>query len=146
VEANTGSALATELFHSLGPAGTTWLRLTFAAVLLLLGVVERLRHRRRLAAIPLRVNVNGSRGKSTVTRLLVGILAASGRRAVGKTTGTTARVIRSFDETEVPGIETFLAGRGASLFSLPEAQSAVLRIAEVSAGTPVVILYGVSPQ
>ncbi|MEV4333151.1 EamA family transporter [Streptomyces sp. NPDC049597] len=33
---HTGSALATELFHSLGPAGTTWLRLTFAAVLLLL--------------------------------------------------------------------------------------------------------------
>ncbi|MGW7357120.1 EamA family transporter [Streptomyces sp. NPDC054802] len=31
---HTGSALATELFHSLGPAGTTWLRLTFAAVFL----------------------------------------------------------------------------------------------------------------
>jgi inner membrane transporter RhtA len=31
---DTGSALATELFHSLGPAGTTWLRLTFAAVFL----------------------------------------------------------------------------------------------------------------
>ncbi|MFF8842243.1 DMT family transporter [Streptomyces sp. NPDC015127] len=33
---HTGSALATELFHSLGPAGTTWLRLTFAAVFLVL--------------------------------------------------------------------------------------------------------------
>ncbi|WP_327677281.1 EamA family transporter [Streptomyces sp. NBC_00467] len=32
---HTGSALATELFGSLGPAGTTWLRLTFAAVFLL---------------------------------------------------------------------------------------------------------------
>ncbi|QIP88852.1 EamA family transporter [Streptomyces sp. Tu 2975] len=32
---HTGSALATELFHSLGPAGTTWLRLTFAALLLI---------------------------------------------------------------------------------------------------------------
>lgn len=76
--------------------------LVFAAVLLALGVVERLRHRRRLAQIPLRVNVNGSRGKSTVTRLLIGILGASGHRAVGKTTGTTARVIRSFDDREVP--------------------------------------------
>ncbi|WP_405009419.1 EamA family transporter [Kitasatospora sp. NBC_01539] len=32
---HTGSALATELFRSLGPAGTTWLRLTFAAAVLL---------------------------------------------------------------------------------------------------------------
>ncbi|WFB06033.1 EamA family transporter [Streptomyces sp. LX-29] len=32
---HTGGALATELFGSLGPAGTTWLRLSFAAVMLL---------------------------------------------------------------------------------------------------------------
>ncbi|MFK0045897.1 EamA family transporter [Streptomyces sp. NPDC090741] len=32
---HTGGALATELFESLGPAGTTWLRLSFAAVFLL---------------------------------------------------------------------------------------------------------------
>ncbi|MCB5181844.1 EamA family transporter [Streptomyces antimicrobicus] len=32
---HTGGALATELFDSLGPAGTTWLRLTLAAVVLL---------------------------------------------------------------------------------------------------------------
>lgn len=32
---HTGSALATELFHTLGPAGTTWLRLTLAAAVLL---------------------------------------------------------------------------------------------------------------
>ncbi|MCJ1676466.1 EamA family transporter [Streptomyces sp. APSN-46.1] len=32
---HTGGALATELFDTLGPAGTTWLRLSFAAVFLL---------------------------------------------------------------------------------------------------------------
>lgn len=32
---HTGSALATELFPALGPAGTTWLRLSFAGLFLL---------------------------------------------------------------------------------------------------------------
>ena len=32
--------------------------------------VERLRHRRALAQIPLRIHVNGTRGKSSVTRLI----------------------------------------------------------------------------
>ncbi|MFG2192052.1 DMT family transporter [Streptomyces sp. NPDC048639] len=32
---HTGSALATEVFDTIGPAGTTWLRLTFAALVLL---------------------------------------------------------------------------------------------------------------
>lgn len=47
------------------------------------------------------------------------------------------------DDTEVPGLETFLAGRSAALFSLPATQSAVLRIAEVPVGTPLLVLYGV---
>ncbi len=33
---HTGSALATELFAAIGPGGTTWLRLTWAALILLL--------------------------------------------------------------------------------------------------------------
>ncbi|MBT2365541.1 EamA family transporter [Streptomyces sp. ISL-10] len=49
---HTGSALATELFPSLGPAGTTWLRLTFAAVLLIAFTGGSLR--RRLRTIPRR--------------------------------------------------------------------------------------------
>ncbi|MFF3326267.1 DMT family transporter [Streptomyces sp. NPDC002889] len=39
---HTGSAMATELFHSLSPAGTTWLRLTFAAAVLVACTGRRL--------------------------------------------------------------------------------------------------------
>ena len=64
-----------------------------AALLLLAGVLERRRHAARSAAVPWRISVNGSRGKSTVARLATGALAAGGYRPVGKTTGTEARLI-----------------------------------------------------
>ncbi|HJL18912.1 MAG TPA: poly-gamma-glutamate synthase PgsB [Sandaracinaceae bacterium LLY-WYZ-13_1] len=54
---------------------------------------ELLRHRRALARIPVRVHVNGTRGKSSVTRLIAAGLRAGGKRVVAKTTGTLARVI-----------------------------------------------------
>ncbi|MBB4945147.1 inner membrane transporter RhtA [Kitasatospora gansuensis] len=56
---HTGSALATELFDSIGPAGTTWLRIAFAAVVLLawtgrsLGPALRAASRRDLIATAL---------------------------------------------------------------------------------------------
>jgi gamma-polyglutamate synthase len=73
------------------------------AVLILLGlggVAERVRHRRSVERVPLRVSVNGSRGKSTVTRLLAGALTAGGRRPLAKTTGTEARLVRAWSGEE----------------------------------------------
>jgi poly-gamma-glutamate synthase PgsB/CapB len=43
--------------------------------------------------VPVRVHVNGTRGKSSVTRLIAGGLRAGGRRTFAKTTGTMARII-----------------------------------------------------
>lgn len=63
------------------------------ASLLLLGLVERLLRDRARAAIPIRIHVNGTRGKSTVTRLIRGALAEAGIPALAKTTGTEARLI-----------------------------------------------------
>src|SRR5438093_2587461 len=63
------------------------------AVLLALGVVEQRRHDANLARIPVRVLVNGIRGKSSITRLCAGALRGGGLRVVAKTTGTAARVI-----------------------------------------------------
>jgi poly-gamma-glutamate synthase PgsB/CapB len=64
------------------------------AVLLVLGfLVEAFRHRANLKSIPIRVHVNGTRGKSSVTRLISAGLRYSGRRVCAKTTGTLARMI-----------------------------------------------------
>ena len=64
------------------------------------GVWEVRRHERQVARIPVRVHVNGTRGKSSVTRLIAGGLRAGGRRTFAKTTGTMARMIRP-DGSEV---------------------------------------------
>ncbi len=50
-------------------------------------------HQKKLRNIPLRIHVNGSRGKSSVTRLIAAGLRAGGLRAVAKTTGTLPRII-----------------------------------------------------
>ena len=55
-------------------------------------IVEKVQNERNLKQLTLRVNVNGIRGKSTITRMIYAILRESGRRVVGKTTGTAARI------------------------------------------------------
>ena len=69
--------------------------------LLACGLVESLRHRRRLLALPVRILVNGTRGKSSVTRLVAGALREAGWKVVAKTTGSAARVIHE-DGSELP--------------------------------------------
>lgn len=58
-------------------------------------------HQRSLKRIPIRVHINGSRGKSSITRLIGGALREGGIRTVTKTTGTNARFIFP-DGTEEP--------------------------------------------
>jgi gamma-polyglutamate synthase len=50
-------------------------------------------HRRRLETLTVRVNVNGHRGKTTVTRLATASLSARGDVVAGKTTGTVPRLL-----------------------------------------------------
>jgi len=65
------------------------------------GAVESLTHRRRLARIPIRIHVNGTRGKSSVARLIAAGLRAGGIRTCAKTTGTLPRMILP-DGSEYP--------------------------------------------
>ena len=69
------------------------LLLVLLAVLLLLGAVEGLRHRRNLKRIPIRIHVNGTRGKSSVARLIAGGLREGGIVTCAKTTGAEAAMI-----------------------------------------------------
>jgi len=57
------------------------------------GLVEYALHRRNLMRVPVRIQVNGTRGKSSVTRLIAAGLRAGGMLVVAKTTGTKPRFI-----------------------------------------------------
>ena len=65
------------------------------------GLLEATLHRRQLRRIPLRIHVNGTRGKSSVTRLIAAGLRAGGIRTCAKTTGTLPRMILP-DGSEYP--------------------------------------------
>jgi len=72
-----------------------------AGVLLGLGALERFLHERNLRTFAIRVHVNGTRGKSSVTRLIAAGLRAGGIRTCAKTTGTLPRLIHP-DGVEEP--------------------------------------------
>ncbi len=55
--------------------------------------ISIVRHQRRMDQLQVRVHVNGIRGKSSVTRLVAGVLREGGYVTVAKTTGSAARVI-----------------------------------------------------
>ncbi len=58
-------------------------------------------HEKRLQSYKVRVHVNGIRGKSTVTRLIAGVLREAGYRTLAKTTGSAAVTI-DFDGQDIP--------------------------------------------
>ena len=64
-----------------------------AALISAMGVLESRMHQRNLRKIPYRIHVNGTRGKSSVTRLIAAGLRAGGIRTCAKTTGTVPRMI-----------------------------------------------------
>ena len=72
-----------------------------AVAYLIYGVVEYRVHLTNLRAVPIRVHVNGTRGKSSVARLIAAGLRAGGIRTVAKTTGSAARYIHP-DGAEEP--------------------------------------------
>jgi len=68
---------------------------------LIYGIFEQINHFKRIKNIPIRIHVNGTRGKSTTTRLIAAGLREAGFKVLAKTTGTLPRLILE-DATEVP--------------------------------------------
>lgn len=72
------------------------------AFLVIFGSLEYYFHLQNLRTIPLRIHVNGTRGKSSVTRLIAAGLRAGGLEVMAKTTGTAPRVIlQDGSETQI---------------------------------------------
>lgn len=72
-----------------------------AIVLIVLGILEKKKHLKQVERIPMRINVNGIRGKSTITRMITAMLKYHGVKVIGKTTGSAARMLY-WDAEEQP--------------------------------------------
>ncbi len=86
------------------------LLLTILLFLLYL-IYEKIVLENRIKSIPLRISVTGTRGKSSVVRLIASILRESGKAVLAKTTGSEASyILPDGNEFEVPrrGIPTIL--------------------------------------
>ena len=111
--------------------------ITLAGCLLWQGLVAW-RHRRMLRAIPVRIHVAGTRGKSTTTRLIAAALRTGGRKVVAKTTGSEPRLILP------DGREQAWPRRGPA--SVREQTRFVTRAAELGADTIVAECMAIRPE
>lgn len=59
----------------------------------LYGIVEFALHQKRIFSIPIRIHVNGTRGKSSVTRLIGAAMREGGIKTITKVTGTYPRLV-----------------------------------------------------
>ena len=64
--------------------------------MLVLGGIEYYNHTLVLSQLPIRIHVNGARGKSSVTRLIAAGLREGGLKTMAKTTGSAPRIINEF--------------------------------------------------
>ena len=108
-----------------------------AACIIWLGVAAW-RHRRNLRAVPVRIHVAGTRGKSTTTRLIAAGLRAGGLRVVAKTTGTEPRFIHP------DGSETIWRRRGPA--SVREQTRFFAQAALMGADTAVIECMAIRPE
>lgn len=70
-----------------------YILLALILIALVAGLIEYMRHQKRIYSIPLRIHINGTRGKSSVTRLIGAGLRAGGITNITKVTGTFPRLI-----------------------------------------------------
>ncbi len=70
-----------------------YILLVIIIVAAIVGIIEFARHQKRIYSIPIRIHINGTRGKSSVTRLIGAGLRAGGIKNIVKVTGTFPRLI-----------------------------------------------------
>jgi len=90
--------------------------LTLIGFLIIIGVIEFKVHKNNLDKIPIRIHVNGSRGKSSVVRLIASGLRVGGLKTFAKTTGTSPRIIdQNGDDKYIHRLRTASIGEQISL-------------------------------
>ena len=112
--------------------------LSSMALFLLYLIHERISLARRIPSIPLRITVTGTRGKSSVTRMMASILREDGRRVLAKTTGSEARTI-------LPGGEEIdIPRRG--IVSIIEQKKFIKQAADLNADSVVAEIMSIHPE
>jgi poly-gamma-glutamate synthase PgsB/CapB len=115
------------------------LPLIFSVLVFLLYLIyERISMNRQRNSIPLRISVTGTRGKSSVVRIIASILREDGRKVIAKTTGSQARlVLPDAQEIEV-------ARRGVT--SIIEQKRLIKKAAEIKADCLVAEIMSIHPE
>jgi len=117
------------------------MELFIVAIVLILVTWWVLEYRRHISFrdnIPIRIHVNGTRGKSSVTRLIAGALREGGIRTVAKTTGTLPRFIFP-DGSEEPIIRLGSA-------NILEQKTIICRAAQLGAKALVIECMALQPE
>jgi poly-gamma-glutamate synthase PgsB/CapB len=112
----------------------------FAAIVLYIGFRERSKLERNIKRIPTRILVNGVRGKSTVTRLIMGMIKENKQRVAGKTTGTSPRLFYWDKEEEEPIVRSL---QGANI---SEQKTITKQVARKNVDTFVTECMAVNPD
>jgi poly-gamma-glutamate synthase PgsB/CapB len=115
-----------------------FLLLTLIAIGLAFLVLERLRLDHHRKAIPLTITVTGTRGKTTVARLLASVLRESGQRVLAKTTGSEPVLILP------DGTERKIRRRGRP--SIIEQKHVVRLAAQLGVDAAVVEVMSIHPE
>jgi len=115
-----------------------YILLVMIILAVIVGVIEYRRHQRNVDAIPVRVHINGTRGKSSVTRLIGAGLRAGGKKTYTKVTGTFPRLILE------DGTETYIHRKSSA--NIIEQLSIVKYAAERNADVLVMECMALQPQ
>lgn len=99
---------------------------------------ERIALERARRRIPLRIAVTGTRGKSSVARLLASVLTEAGNKVVAKTTGSEAMIL-------LPGGGRIELDRGVTP-SILEQKELIHRAARLGAGCLVAEVMSIRPE
>jgi len=90
--------------------------ISIISILIIFAIAEINLHLKSLSQIPIRIHVNGARGKSSVVRLIASGLREGGFKTYAKTTGTIPRIINdNGDDVELHRLRTASIGEQIKL-------------------------------